>query len=306
MGLFHCPMGAAFYDDEPCIDCGMCEATTEEEMVEASKKIRIFLKSQAPAVRPIKKIAVSGKGGVGKSTIVTLIGNVLSAEGYTVMVFDTDESNPGLHRMLGFNKGPKPLIRLMSRFSKGDPEPDTEWITKDQITLQDIPSDYVLNSNGLRFLMVGKIEDPFQGCACEMADITRDLMGKLVVADKEIAVVDMEAGIESFGRGVERSVDTILMIVEPSFESMALSEKISYMAEGMGIGRIMAILNKVPSEATQQRMVEELNKRKIKTIGAIYYDPLVREAGFEGKSPGGSKAMEDVREIIRRIMQEAV
>lgn len=306
MGLFHCPMGAAFYDDEPCIDCGMCEAITEEEMVEASKKIRIYLKSQAPAVRPIKKIAVSGKGGVGKSTIVTLIGNVLGAEGYTVMVLDTDESNPGLYRMLGFNKGPKPLIRLMSRFSKGKPEPDTEWITRDQITLQDIPSDYVLHNNGLRFLMVGKIEDPFQGCACEMADITRDLMGKLVVADKEIAVVDMEAGIESFGRGVERSVDTILMIVEPSFESMALSEKIGYMAEGMGIGRIMAILNKVPSEATQQKMVEELNKRKIKTIGAIYYDPLVSEAGFEGKSPGSSKAMEDVREIIRRIMQEAV
>ena len=121
MGLYHCPMVAAFYDDDPCIDCGMCIAETEEEMVEASKKIRLYLQSQAPATRPVKKIAVSGKGGVGKSTFVALIAEALKAEGYTVIVLDTDESNPGLHRILGFKNLPKPLIGLMSRFSKGDP-----------------------------------------------------------------------------------------------------------------------------------------------------------------------------------------
>jgi CO dehydrogenase maturation factor len=306
MGLYHCPMGAAFYDDAPCIDCGMCIAETEEEMVEASKKIRLYLQSQAPATRPVKKIAVSGKGGVGKSTVVALIAEALKTEGYTVIVLDTDESNPGLHRILGFNSVPKSLIRLMSRFSKGDPEIDTGWITREAIAIKDIPPDYVMTSNGLRFLMVGKIEDPFQGCACEMADITRDLMGKMALGEKEIAIVDMEAGIESFGRGLERNVDTILMIVEPSFESMALSEKISYMAQGMGINRILAILNKVPSEAARQKMTEELNKRKVKTVGAVYYDPLVSEAGFEGKPPGGTKALEDVQEIVRIILNDSL
>ena len=306
MGLYHCPMGAAFYDDDPCIDCGMCIAETEKEMVEASKKIRLYLQSQAPATRSVKKIAVSGKGGVGKSTVTALIAEALKAEGYTVIVLDTDESNPGLHRILGFNSVPKPLIRLMSRFSKGDPETETGWITRDEIAIKDIPPDYVMTSDGLRFLMVGKIEDPFQGCACEMADITRDLMGKMVMGEKEIAIVDMEAGIESFGRGLERNVDTILMIVEPSFESMALSEKIGYMAQGMGINRILAILNKVPSEAVRQKMTEELNKRKVKTVGAVYYDPLVSEAGFEGKPPGETKALEDVQEIIRLILNDSL
>lgn len=305
MGIFHCPMGAPFYDDEDCIDCGMCSATTEAEMVEASKKIRAYLRSHAANKGPIKKIAVCGKGGVGKSTVVNLMANALRREGYSVLVLDTDESNPGLYRMFGFAEQPKPLIRLLSRFSAGQPEPNTEWITRDEIAIQDIPAEYILNRDGLKFLMVGKIEDPFQGCACSMADITRDLMGKLVVKDKEVALVDMEAGIESFGRGVERNVDTVLMVVEPSFESMALAEKIGYMAEGMGIGRIWAILNKVPSDNTGQRMIEELNKRKIKVIGTVYYDPQISEAGFEGKAPGNSKAMEDVRGIIRRMLDEA-
>ena len=304
MGLVHCPMGAAFYDDEDCIDCGMCFAVTKEEMVEASKKIRAYLQSRAANSGPIKKMAVCGKGGVGKSTLVTLIANVLNDEGYGVLVMDTDESNPGLYRMFDFTEQPRPLIRLLSRFSSGEPEPDTEWITRDEIAVEDIPSNYILNRNGLKFLMVGKIDDPFQGCACTMADITRELMGKLVVNDKEIVLIDMEAGVENFGRGLERSVDTILMIVEPSFESMVLAGKIRYMAEGMGISRIQAILNKVPTEKTAQRMTDELNKRNVKAIGTVYLDPLVSEAGFEGKAPGDSPAKEAMRVIIKQLLTD--
>jgi CO dehydrogenase maturation factor len=270
MGGFHCPIGAAFYDDEDCIYCRMCTANTEAEMVEASKKLRTYLKSHTASKGPIKKIAVCGKGGVGKSTVVNLIANALRKESYTVLVLDTDESNPGLYRIFGFAEQPKPLIRLLSRFSIGQPEPNTEGITRDEIAVQDIPAEYLLIRDGLKFLMVGKIDDQFQGCACSMADITRGLMGKLVVKDKEVVLIDMEAGIESFGRGVERNVDTVLIVVEPSFESMVLAEKIGYMAEGMGISRVWAILNKVPSDNARQKMIDELNKKNIKIVGTIY------------------------------------
>jgi len=302
---FHCPMGAEYYDDDNCICCRMCLANTEEEMVEASKRIREYLKSHATNKSPIKKITVCGKGGVGKSTVVNLIADALIREGYSVLVLDTDESNPGLYRMFGFKKQPKPLIRLLSRFSTGRAKPNTKWITRDKIAIKDIPTEYILYQNGLKFLMVGKIEDPFQGCACTMADITRDLMGKLVLEDKEIVLVDMEAGVESFGRGVERNVDTVLMIVEPSFESMALAEKISYMAQGMGIQRSRAILNKVPSDNVRQKMTKELNKKNVKIIGTVYYDPQVSEAGFEGRAPGESKAKEDIQKIIKQLLSEA-
>jgi CO dehydrogenase maturation factor len=305
MGLFHCPMGAAFYDDEACIDCGLCSATTKEEMVKASGKLRDYLRSHAARKGAIKKIAVAGKGGVGKSTIVTLMANTLKKDGYSVLVLDADESNPGLYRMFGFKKQPRPLMSLLSRFSPGEPEPDAAWLKHDQITSQDIPPEYVLESRGLRFLMVGKIADPFQGCACSMAGITRDLMARLVVKDKEMVLVDMEAGIESFGRGVERYVDVVLIVVEPSFESMALAEKVGYMAEGMGIGRVMAILNKVPSEKIRQRMVDELDKRGIRIIGTVYLDRHLSEAGFEGRALGNSRAAGDMKGIINLLLNES-
>lgn len=302
MGLFHCPMGAPFYDDEVCIDCGMCAATTREEMVEASKKIRAYLRSHAVDKGTVQKIAVSGKGGVGKSSVVTLMANVLVGKGYSVLVLDTDESNPGLYRMFGFNTEPKPLMTLLSRFSPGEAEPNTEWITREEIAIEDIPAEYILSRDGLRFLAVGKIEDPFQGCACSMADITRDLMGKLTVKDTEVVLVDLEAGVESFGRGIERSVDTVLMVVEPSFESMSLAGKIGYMAEGMGIGRVRAVLNKVPSEKARQRMIEELSQKGVKSIGTVYYDPELSEAGFEGTALGNSRALEDVKVITELLL----
>jgi len=304
MGLFHCPMGAPFYDDDACIDCGMCLAATKEEMVEASKKIRAYLRSHAVNKGAMAKIAVSGKGGTGKSTMVTLLANALRDGGYRVLVLDTDESNPGLYRMFGFEREPKPLMALLSRFSSGETESAPEWLAREEITLQDIPAEYLLSWDGLSFLMVGKIEDPFQGCACSMADITRDLMGKLVLKDKEVVLIDMEAGVESFGRGVERSVDTVLMVVEPSFESMTLAEKIGYMAEGMGVSRVRAILNKVPSEKVRQKMIEELNKRNVKTIGTVHFDSQLNEAGFEGRVPGDSQATREVKGIASLLLNE--
>ena len=303
MGIFHCPFGCPYYDDEGCIDCGLCMATTNEEMVEASKKVRAYLKAHAQQGRPLQKIAVCGKGGVGKSTIVTLMAKALVSLNYGVLVLDTDESNPGLYRSLGFDKTPKPLYSLMSRFSyREQPEEDTQWIMLPEIKVMDIPPPYILKQNGIKFLMVGKIEDPFQGCACSMADVTRGLVSRLSLMENEIILIDMEAGVESFGRGVERSVDLVLSIVEPSFESMALAEKIVYMAEGMGINRAGAILNKVPSEAIKEKMIRELEKRNVQTLATIHFDQEVQEAGFEGRPPNNSKAGEEVEKITQVLI----
>lgn len=305
MPAFHCPMGSAFYDDEPCIDCGLCSARTSEEMVAASKKLRDYLRSHVETDRLSKKIALCGKGGAGKSTVVALMANVLRRAGYLVFVIDSDESNPGLYRMFGFDRPATPLAAVLNGFSRDEPSPETAWLRQERLYLEGIPRDFVLGAPRLKLVTAGKIIEPFQGCACGTADLIRDFVQRIVLKDKEIVLADMEAGIESFGRGVERGVDTVLIVVEPSFESLDLAERISYMADGIGVGRVRAILNKVPSPEIERTMLEGLKKRKIQSIGTIWLDPRISQAGLEGGAlPENATAETQMAEITRALLAQ--
>ena len=246
MGIFHCPLGCAYSEDDPCIDCGLCLATNEEEKVLASRKIRDYLRAHAETRKgPSRKIAVCGKGGTGKTTTVALMAGALRELGYSVMVLDLDESNPGLRRMLGLAREPKPLTAVMETLPQGERIKE-EWFAREELRSRDIPGDYLEGDDGLKFLMAGKIVDPFQGCACSLADLARDFVRKLILEEREILLIDTEAGVESFGRGVERHADTVVVMVEPSAESLALAEKISYLADGIGVKKVRGLPNKVP------------------------------------------------------------
>jgi CO dehydrogenase maturation factor len=302
MGLFHCPLGAIFRDDDPCIDCGLCESQTKEEKIQATKKIREHLRSLKKRTAEVKKIAVCGKGGAGKTTFITLLAGVLQEMDYSVIALDTDESNPGLYRMLGLDTEPLPLKSLLKGVGSKENIPSPAWITKDSISTTDIPKPYFSQKGMLRFLSIGKIVDPFEGCACSMADVARIFLDKLTLQEKEILIIDMEAGIESFGRGVERTVDTVLILVEPTFESMALAEKVSYMADGIGVGNVFAVLNKVPSKDIETVIQNKLDDLKIKSIGTIYFSLPVTEAAFKGLPPGESEAKKNVRHIAESLL----
>jgi CO dehydrogenase maturation factor len=305
MPAFHCPLGAVYYDDEPCIGCGLCLARTAREMVEASQRMREYIRAHAARKKRSQKMAVCGKGGTGKSTVTALLANVLRREGYTVLVIDSDESNLGLPRFLGLETPSTPLISLLERFSMGDRKPDASWLEAARISLESIPREFIVSAPRMKFLTVGKIIDPFQGCACQMADLARDFVQKIALGIKEIMLIDTEAGIESFGRGIERGVDTVLTIVEPSFDSLALAEKIRYMAEGIGISAIQAILNKIPSPEIEEKLRKELENKQMKVAGAVYLDPQISQAGFTGKKlPDNTDAATQVKKIAAALLSE--
>jgi len=301
LGLFHCPVGCAYYEDDPCIDCLLCLATNEEERVQASRRIRQHLKSRAEARRgPIRKIAVCGKGGTGKTTVVALLAHAFRDLGLSVLVLDLDESNPGLRKLLGFHHEPAALTAAMERGTR-----ETGWLRSKEIRTGDIPPEYVQGDGSLKFLMAGKITDAFQGCACSLSDAARELLERLVLGDGEVLLLDTEAGVESFGRGVERYVDAVVIMAEPSSESLALAEKISYLAEGIGVRRIWAIPNKIPTEDVARRIEEAMGKRKIELLGTLYLDPEVSGASLEGTvPPAGCEARNAVNGMARRLIQE--
>ncbi|MFA5079737.1 MAG: P-loop NTPase [Dehalococcoidia bacterium] len=298
MGLFHCPLGAPYYEDDACIDCGLCYAKTPEEKVEASRKIREYMKTNIPRASAVSKIAVCGKGGSGKTTVVALLALALKAAGRRVIVIDSDESNPGLGRMLGIRDEPHALSRLFNQ--------DGILSQRERFSMDDIPAGFISAVDGVRFMAVGKILDPFQGCACSLADTARQIVEKLELKEDEVLVLDMEAGIESFGRGVERQADTILAVVEPSLESIILAGRIAQMAQGMGIGRAGAVINKVSSDAIAARTGQELEQRGLKIYGVLNYSATLAEAAFEGRPVSDRAAAQEAGIIINNIYNYCV
>ena len=157
MGLFHCPIGAIGCGKEGCIRCGLCNAITKEEKLCASAKMRKWIQENAILRNKdfiIKKIAVCGKGGSGKSTVTTLLSGALECIGYQSLVIDTDSSNSGLWMKMGFNYSPEPL-----NINDGSSSAPL-FLSKDPLYFSDITTPYMSESGKRKLVCAGKIEDP--------------------------------------------------------------------------------------------------------------------------------------------------
>jgi len=163
------------------------------------------------------KISVCGKGGSGKSTLVSLLAKAAQARKLTTLVVDSDESNSGLFRMLGLDKPPIPLMTLVGG-KEGIKEKmnQSSVLSETNITLEQIPYGYIKEKNGLKLISIGKIHQALEGCAGPMGVLSHEFLKKLRLGKDEKAIVDMEAGIEHFGRGIDNSIDAVLVVVESS------------------------------------------------------------------------------------------
>jgi CO dehydrogenase maturation factor len=256
----------------------------------------------------VNKVAVCGKGGSGKSVLVRLLADGLKRRGRRVVVVDSDESNTGLFRMLGFKEPPEPLIGLLGGKKKleetleeairsGTPEMQVDLIRK-ELQLADIPLQYILEKDGIRLINIGKILMALEGCACPMGIVSRSFLKRLRLAPDEIALVDMEAGVEHFGRGVETSIDCVLVVVEPSLDSLEVAEKIHELASQIDIADVWVVLNKISSEKIAARLTGYLDKRNIRVIGQIHQDVDIFESSLEGRPIQNGIASNDIDRIL--------
>ena len=252
------------------------------------------------------KISVCGKGGSGKSTIVTLLASEARTRGYRVLVVDSDESNSGLFRMLGFDQPPIPLMELVGgkkslRRKMGHPGIFAEV----SIPIENIPPPHLLRRDGLMLVSIGKILQSLEGCACPMGVLSREFLKKLTLKADELAIVDMEAGVEHFGRGVETSIDSVLIVVEPPFESLEVAKRTHSLAAGIGIKNIWAVLNKVPSEEIAGKLERELDESDIDVIGCIHLDTEVFKSSVEGGVLSKGSAAEEIGDVLDSMLSRA-
>jgi CO dehydrogenase maturation factor len=249
------------------------------------------------------KISVCGKGGSGKSTMCALLARHALKKGWQALVVDADDSNTGLSRMLGFENPPAPLMSLVGGKAriKEKMGHGSTLLNSSHIRIKDIPAEYMVAQKGLMLVGIGKILQALEGCACPMGVLCREFLIKLALDDHQIAIVDMEAGVEHFGRGIVEAIDTVLVVVEPSYDSMKMAEKIDELVSAMGKG-VAVVLNKMSSGSIGLKMKTELAARGITVIGDVPNDPLVAEASWEGSVLLGGIAFEAAGTILDGLL----
>lgn len=244
------------------------------------------------------KISVCGKGGSGKSALVALLAKQALDRSIKALVVDSDESNSGLFRMLGFEEPPVPLMELIGGKAKlKEKMSQTNIFAESQIFVEDIPLQYKQQTDGLVLVSIGKILQALEGCACPMGVLSREFLKKLRLTKNEIALIDMEAGVEHFGRGIEEGIDNVLLAIEPSFESIAIAEKIKSLAASID-SRVWAVLNKIDSENIALKLKDKLKMNGIEVIGVVPQDPVVFEACLEGRVLGGGVAFRAAGKVL--------
>ncbi len=207
------------------------------------------------------KTLVCGKGGCGKSTVVALLAKEMAARKNKVLVIDNDESNIGLHSRLGMEKpddfmnyfGGKKLL-----FEKAK-EMKERW------RLEDLPADYLTRKGNIQLLSMGKIYQFGEGCACPINALSSKFLEILDLGDGEFLIADTDAGIEHFGRGVEKGVDILLVIIDPSQESILLAKKISELGQQVD-KPVYYILNRVADQETKDLLLNSIDGEKIIAI----------------------------------------
>lgn len=258
----------------------------------------------------MRKIVICGKGGSGKSTVIALLAHTLRERGYRVLVLDADESNPGLHRLLGLPARPQPLMDLLGgkksvmKSFNGEQMPENTVLLQERIRVDDLPEAYRATADGITLVASGKILQSMEGCACPIGFLSRQFLRRLALDEDEIALVDTEAGIEHFGRGVEEGADAVIAIVDPSYDALELAAQVHQMALQSHLPGAWALLNKVTSEKTAHALTYALKERGLRILGAVRYDPAVAEAGLEGNALlGATAAQGDVAAILTRLIE---
>lgn len=232
------------------------------------------------------KIVICGKGGSGKSTLTTLLAMEYADQGRRVLVLDTDESNTGLHRLLGV-PAPEELMdhlggkqAVMGKIRSAMSDRASVNFIEESWSLDSLPENCLASGNGIRLAAIGKIHNPGEGCACPMGFVTKQTLSNLELKPGDVVLIDTDAGVEHFGRGIEEECDAILMIVDPSYESLQLSEHIERMANTLNIP-LSYVLNRTDEVIGDQIRTKLAHPDRI--IGELSQNADILMAGLEGR-----------------------
>lgn len=256
------------------------------------------------------KIAITGKGGVGKTTLSGTLACLFS-QTYKVFAIDADP-DMNLASSLGIHTKITPISKmrdLIKERTGAEPGSSFGEVFKINPRISDLPESLSINydENGkLKLLVMGTVDKGGEGCVCPASVLLKALMRNLILKKDEMIILDMEAGVEHLGRKTAEAVDIMIIVVEPGLKSLETAERIKRLARDIGIKEIVCVVNKISSLDEDQFVRSKLEDLGIKIIGTIPRDPLVVKADMDGKALvdyPDSEALAAIKNISKNILE---
>jgi CO dehydrogenase maturation factor len=250
------------------------------------------------------KIAVSGKGGVGKTTFAAFLIKALADEGKKILAIDADpDANLALALGVKTSGDIVPISEMkelieerteakvgtMGSFFKLNPKVD------------DLPERLSLKVDGIKLMIMGGVKKGGAGCICPESTLIKQIVRHIVVARDEVVVLDMEAGLEHLGRGTAMAVNRLIVVVEPGRRSIETARQIRRLALDIGIKELSLVGNKIRTDKDRDFLLQEMSGFRF--LGFIPFRSQIIEADLEGSAPfdRDQETLRDVKEMIKRL-----
>ncbi len=252
------------------------------------------------------KLAITGKGGVGKTTLASLLARLYAAEGRAVIAIDANP-DANLAAALGIPPEEARQITPISELSElieertGAKPGAAAAYFKLNPRVDDIPDRFSITRNGVKLLVMGTVRKGGSGCMCPESALLRTLVQYLVFRRSEVVIMDMEAGLEHLGRGTASAVDAFIVVVEPGLRSLQTAESIRNLAKDLGIARCYVVGSKTRSETERHFIID--NTPDFELLGFINYSPKIAEADLKGLSvfDAAPEAVAEAKGIKERL-----
>jgi CO dehydrogenase maturation factor len=257
------------------------------------------------------KIAVSGKGGVGKTLLAGGLAYGFAQRGLKTMAIDAD-SSPNLGLTLGLSpEQTRKIVPISENKELVDSKTSTGYsgVYNLNFTVDDIVKQYAVPTPlGVNLIVMGTVQSMGAGCMCAPNAVIRALMRHLVVERNEAVVLDLEAGVEHIGRGTARQVDALLIVADSNLKSLEIAKHIHDMASEAGLKQLFLVANRVMNETQKEAVQSFADKNGIALLSFVPFDQKVIEADMMGQTPLRNKDMAAIKaidEICDLLMKKA-
>ena len=246
------------------------------------------------------KVAITGKGGVGKTTLSSTLARLYAAEGRMVLAADVDpDANLGLALGLSQEEVDSivPISKMRTLVEERTGANEANKFFKLNPYVADIPEKFSKDVGGVKLLVMGTVDVGGTGCVCPEHVMLKSILSALTYRKDDVVIMDMEAGLEHLGRGTAANMDQFIVVIEPGARSVQTYRNVKRLASDLGVKKVRVVANKLRDERDEEFIRQSIPEEDL--LGFIHFNPEIMDADRQGLSPYdcSPSAIEEIRKI---------